>query len=106
MLIVSTVIAYLFELEQKDLIARTVQKELATPNDNVYSGQLGKAWSEVEGVFYYDGKPYIPETLRANILERNNDDPLAVHFGVEKTLKHLIRKYYRPRMRANIEKYV
>ena len=42
----------------------------------------------------YDNKPYIPETLRADLLERNHDDPSAGHFGVEKTLELLSRKYY------------
>ena len=61
--IVCTVIAYLPELQQEDPMARTVRKELATPNINIYSGQSGKPWSEIEGVLHYDGKPYIPETL-------------------------------------------
>ena len=103
---VSTVIAHLPELQQEDPMARTVRKELATPNVNVYSGQSGEPWSEVEGVLHYDGKPYIPETLRTDLLERNHDDPLAGHFGVEKTLELLTRKYYWPKMRVDVEKYV
>lgn len=61
--IISTIIAYLPKLQQEDLIARMIQKVLATPNVNVYSGQSGKPWSEVERVIYYDGKYYIPKTL-------------------------------------------
>ena len=38
---VCTVIAYLPDLQQKDPMAQTVRKELATPNVNVYSGQSG-----------------------------------------------------------------
>ncbi len=34
----STVIAHLPKLQQEDPMARTVRKELATPNVNVYSG--------------------------------------------------------------------
>ncbi len=49
-------------------MAQTVQKELATPNVNVYSGQSGEPWSKVEGVLQYYGKPYILETLRADLL--------------------------------------
>ena len=101
-----TVIAHLPELQQEDPMARAVRKELATPNVNVYSGQSGEPWSEVEGVLHYDGKPYIPEALRTDLLERNHDDPLAGHFGVERTLELLSRKYYWPKMRADIEKYV
>ncbi len=101
---VSTVIAHLPELQQEDPIARTIRKKLATPNVNVYSGQSGEPWSEVEGVLHYECKPYIPETLRADLLERNHDDPRAGHFGVEKTLELLSHKYYWPKMRTDVEK--
>ncbi len=87
-------------------MARTVQKKLATPNINVYSGQLGEPWSNAEGVLHYDGKSYIPKTHQTDLLEKNHDDPLAGHFGVEKTLELLIRKYYWLKMRADVEKYV
>ncbi len=64
-------------------MARTVQKELATPNVNVYSGQSGKPWSEVEGILHYDIETYIPETLEL-----------------------LSRKYYSLRIRVDIEKHL
>ncbi len=54
----------------------------------------------------YDSKQYIPKILRADLLERNHDDPLAGHFGIEKTPELLSRKYYWLKMRVNIEKYV
>ncbi len=57
-------------------------------------------------MLHYDGKPYIPETFRTDLLERNHDDPLAGHFGVEKTFELLTHKYYWPKMRADVEKYV
>lgn len=40
--IVSIVVAYLPKFSEKDLMARMVQKKLATSNINVYSCQLGK----------------------------------------------------------------
>ena len=39
-------------------------------------------------------------------MERNHDNPLAVYFGVVKTLELLLRKYYWPKIRADVEKYV
>ena len=86
-------------------MAQMVRKELATPEVNVYSGQSGERWLEVKGVLHYDGKPYILETLQADLLERNHDDLLARHFGVEKTLELLTCKYYWPKMKADVEKY-
>ena len=40
--IVSIVITNLPELQQEDPMASTVRKKLATPNVNIYSGQLGE----------------------------------------------------------------
>ncbi len=57
-------------------------------------------------MLHYDGKPYIPKNLQTDLLKRNYDDPLVGHFGVEKTLELLSRKYYWPKMRGDIEKYV
>lgn len=83
-----------------------VQKILATPNVNVYSGQLGEAWSKVEGVLHYDHKAYILETLWSDHLKKNYNDLFAGHFGVEKILELHSGKYYRPKIRADSEKYV
>lgn len=38
---------------------------------------------------YYDNKPYIPETLQADLLQKNHDDPLARYFEDKKILEHL-----------------
>ena len=79
-------------MQNEDPMAQTVEEELATSNVNVHSGQSGEPWSEVKGILQYDGKPYITETLWADLLERNHDDSLAKHFGVEKTLELLLGK--------------
>ena len=57
---------------------------------------------EVERVLHYDGKQQIPETLQTELLGRNHDDPRAGNFGVKKTLELLPRKYYWPKMRADV----
>ena len=87
-------------------MAQTIKKKITTPIVSIYSVQSGKPWSKVEKILHYDGKPYIPETLQADLLERNHDDPLAGYFGVEKTLEFFTQKYYWPKMRTDIERYV
>ena len=67
---------------------------------------MGKLWSEIEEILYYDGKPYILEILQADLLERNHDDPLAEDFGNKKTFELYTGKYHWPKMRADIKKYV
>lgn len=41
---------------------------------------------KIEGVMYYNGKPYNLENLQVNIMEKNYDDSLAGHFRIKKTL--------------------
>lgn len=83
-----------------------VQKKLAIPNVNIYSGQLGKSWSKVKKVFHYNNKPYILKTFGANLLERNYHDLLTRYFRVKKTLELCTRKYYQPKRRINVEIYI
>lgn len=60
---VSTVVAHLLEFQQEDPMAQTVEKELATPNINVYSGESYELQSEAKRLLHYDVKPCIPENL-------------------------------------------
>ena len=40
------------------------------------------------------------------LISRHHDDPLAGHFGIEKTCKLLAQKYYWPTLRHNVKAYV
>lgn len=81
-----------------------VQKKLATLNFNVYSSQSVRPWLEVKQVLHYDSKQYSPETLQANLLKRNHDDPLTEHFGMKKTLELLTHRDYWSQVGSDIEK--
>ena len=47
--------------------------------------QLVKNWQDVEGVLHHQGLPYVPEIIRIELISRHHNDPLAGHFGIEKT---------------------
>jgi hypothetical protein len=51
---------------------------------------------------------WIPEdqALRQNILLKNHDNPIGGHYGVDRTVDILKRKYYWPGLRANVHKYI
>ena len=57
-------------------------------------------------MLYYQGLPYIPEIIRTELISRHHDDPLAGHFGIEKTRELIARKYYWPSLRQDVEAYV
>ena len=68
--------------------------------------ELPEGWEDIEGVLQYGGLPYIPEIIRSELISRHHDDPLAGHFGIDKTRELIARKYYWPTLRQDIEAYV
>ena len=83
------------ELQAEDKVAREIREK-----------GLKEGWEEIDGVLHREGLPYLPEIIRTEIISRHHDDPLAGHFGVEKTRELVARKYYWPTLRADIEAYV
>ena len=72
-----------------DAYAALVFQELATPTDDL-------AWKVDQGVLWHQERLYVPNRLRNDVIEANHDNPLAGHFGVQKTLELIQRKYYWP----------
>ena len=66
------------------------------------SGESGSqkdagAWTwDSQRLLKYNDKLYVPEeaSVREELLRRHHDDPLARHFGVDKTSELMSRKYY------------
>ena len=94
------------EFLKDDKDAQAVRKRLADANVNAFSGISGDPWKEVNGALFYDNKPYIPLTLRTEIMASHHDDPLAGHFGIEKTQELIARKYHWDTLKVDVEKYV
>ena len=77
-------------LLDKDPCAVQVRKELATP------GMYNEQWRDEGGVLWHGKCLYLPPSLREDVIKSNHDNPLAGHFGVERTLELVQRKYYWP----------
>ncbi len=54
-------------------------------------------------MLHYQGLPYVPKVIYSELISRYHDDPLAGHFGIERTRKLIARKYYWPTLRRDIE---
>ena len=70
------------------------------------AAELPEGWEDIKGVLQYGGLPYIPEIIRSELISRHHDDPLAGHFGIDKTRELIARKYYWPTLRRDVEAYV
>ena len=57
-------------------------------------------------MLHHQGLPFVPEAIRMELISRHHDDPLAGHFGIEKTRELLARKYYWPTLKHDVEAYV
>ena len=71
------------ELQSEDKQARKLRAE-----------QPVKDWQDIKGVLHHQGLPYVPEIIRTELISRHHDNPLAGHFGIEKTRELVVQKYY------------
>ena len=62
-----------------------------------------EGWGNIDEVLHQQGLPYVPEIIRAELISRYNNNPLAGHFGIKKTYKLVARKYYWPTLHYDIK---
>lgn len=69
---------------------------------------LPKRWSVDNGLLRYRGKVYVPDqqALRLEIIRASHDDPLAGHFGRDKTIDLVRRHFHWGSLNADVEEYV
>ena len=65
-----------------------------------------EGYEEVDGVLHHQGLPFVTEAIRTELISHHYDDPLAGHFGIEKTCELLAQKYFWPSLRHDVEAYV
>jgi len=82
-------------------------ESLSEYEENDDEGDEG-AWSLDDNALYYKRRLYVPRnsSARAQILKTHHDDPHAGHFGQERTLELIQRKYYWPQMTKDVKEYV
>ena len=70
------------------------------------AADLLEGWEDIKGVLQYRGLLYIPEIIQSELISQHHDNPLAGHFGIDKTRELIARKYYWPTLRRDVEAYV
>jgi len=93
----------IYQLQSEDEL---VKKKRASWDKNPSTDH---AWSfDEDGILRHNSVLYIPESpaLRQGILQRCHDDPLAGHFGVERTRELISRKYFWPKLTDDIAAYI
>ena len=87
----------LHKLQAKD-------KQALKMRANQQPGQQG--WEDIDNVLHYQSLPYVSEIIRTELISRYHDYPPAGHFRIKKTQKLVVRKYYWPMLRRDVEDYM
>ena len=86
----------LAELQESDKEAKKVKA----------TGKLQVGSKDIDGILHHQGISFVPENIQTELISCHHDDPLAGHFGIDKTKELIGRKYYWPSLRKNVEAYV
>ena len=84
----------LHKLQAKDKKARKTRAENS------------EGWDDINGVLHYQSLPYVSEIIRTKLICRHHNNPMAGHFGIEKTHELIARKYYWLTLCHDVEDYV
>ena len=68
--------------------------------------ELWDGYKEVDRVLHHQGLPLGSEIIWTKLISWHYDNPLARHFGIDKTREFVGRKYYWPSLRKDVEIYV
>lgn len=65
-----------------------------------------EGWKDQEEILDHQSLLYMLKIVGYKVISRYHDDPLADHFGIEKTMELVARKYFLPSLKKDIEAYV
>ena len=63
-------------------------------------------YKDINGMLHYQELSFVPEIIQTELISRYHNNPLAGHFGINKTRELIDRKYYCPSLRKNVKAYV
>jgi len=100
--------ALIKELQATDETAKKLRAEVEALADRNRQTKSLRWTVDADGLLRLRGRVYVPNeySVKAELLSRYHDDPLAGHFGIKKTTALLERKYYWPDLRSDVKEYV
>ena len=81
-------------------------QELWDTNFETQELRSKKGYKKVKGVLHYQGLPFVPKTIRTELINRYHNYSLAGHFGIKKTCELLAQNYFWPSLWHDVEAYV
>ena len=68
--------------------------------------QKANGYEKTNEILRHQGLSFVLNAISTELISRHHNNPLASHFGIEKTCKLLFWKYYRPTLCHNVKAYV
>ena len=68
--------------------------------------ELQEGWADIDRVLHYQELPFVPKIIWTELISWHHNNPLAKHFGFDKTKELIDRKYYWLSLRKDVEAYV
>ena len=68
--------------------------------------QKADSYEEIDEILHHQGLPFVHKAIWIELISHYHNDLLAAHFGIEKTCKLLVWKYYQPTLCHDVEAYV
>jgi transposase InsO family protein len=95
--------AFVQDIRRKDAIRAAAGSDTAMAREE--SAQYA---FDSDGLLRHQGRVYVPRSsaVRQELLRRNHDDPVAGHYGRQRTQEILTRKYSWPHLSSDVRTYV
>lgn len=65
--------------------------------------KLTRRLKQEQGLWLHQGRVVVPASMRTEVIERHHADPLAGHFGAERTADLIARQFYWPGLHADVK---
>jgi hypothetical protein len=82
-----------------------IHHEIIT-NRGMGLGEDTPGWVEDDGIWTFQGRVYIPEKLREQVLQQHHDGPMSGHPGRDKTIELVLQNYWWLEIRKDVERYI
>jgi hypothetical protein len=63
-------------------------------------------WAEDRGIWTFQGRVFVPEMLREQVLQQHHNSPMSGHPGRDKTIELVLCNYWWPEVRKDVERYM
>ena len=77
--------------------------ELQETDSKAQELKLKDGYQDIDGVLYHKSLLFVPKAIQIELIRRHHNNLLDGHFGIKKTHKFLVQKYFWPTLKYDVE---